>query len=137
MADYCAVADVQLELQHLTISVSTKPTSTQVTTWCGEVTADMDARFNAVGITVQVSDSGKLKVVKAISVNWVMWKILESLNVESAAAGRRKKSYDDAMRNIEKNPSIIEETSVVSSPPAGASAGNAGSRAFTRSGKDW
>ena len=134
MADYCAVADVQLELQHLTLSGSTKPTTTQVTTWCGEVTADMDARFNAVGITTQVSDASKLKVVKATAVNWVMWKILEALNVESDAAGRRKKSYDDSMKNIEKHPSIIEETSTVVSTPAGASAGE---RPFTRGGNNW
>lgn len=134
MADYCSISDVQVDLQRLTLTSSTDPSTTEVTTWCGQVTAEMNSRMNAVGITTPVTDSTKLDMLKAIAVDWVMWKILGSLNVESDAAQRRKTSYDNSMQRIEKNPSIIEETSVAYSAPDGA---KASSRPFRRGSKDW
>jgi len=134
MADYCAYTDVASEIQYVTLSASSDPSTTEVTTWCGQVTAEINARFNAVGITTPVTDTEKLKVIKAIAVDWVVWKVLSAIDMESEEAGRRKSSYDKSMARIEANPAIVEETTDVLKAPEGSVAK---ARPFTRAEKIW
>lgn len=120
MADYCAYTDVASEVQHLTLTASSDPSTTEVTTWCGQATALMDSRFQAAGITTPITDTEKLKVVKAIAVDWVVWKVLASIDFESEEAGRRKTSHDNAMKAIVATPSILEQTSTTYVGPEGS-----------------
>ena len=112
MADYCAVTDVQTNMQNFsTFSESTDPSSTEVETFCGQITAEINARMNAVGITTPVTDTEKLKLLKLISLDGVIALVLNSLEMESEEGARRQQRYDAALKRIEKAPAIIEETS--------------------------
>jgi hypothetical protein len=46
---YCAAVDVQAEIQTTAFTTTTKPTLAQVEAFCSEVSADMDAKFQAIG----------------------------------------------------------------------------------------
>ena len=134
MADYCDNADVAIDIQHITLGASTDPSTTEVDIWCGQVTAIINGRLGAVGITVPIVDTEKLKIIKALSVDWVVWKVLSSIDLESEEAALRRASFERAIKRIEEAPAVIEETSTVESFPEGSIAGT---RPFRRDARDW
>lgn len=134
MAGYIDEYDITAKLQHLTLTASSNPTITEVTDMIDDIEAEMDARFQAAGITVPITDSDKIKVVTPIAINGVCAEVLRSIDMEGEAAATRQELYEKAMKNIEKYPAILEETSVAYASPEGSSAG---ARPFRRNGRDW
>jgi hypothetical protein len=132
---YATVDNLNAQLQHVTISDSSDPTSAEVTQMILEVENEMNARFNAVGITVPVTDSDKLEVVKAISINGGIAKVLRSIEIESEGAMIHQRLFEEAMKNIEKRPQIIEETSQIYQAPGGSE--ERGTPRFSREGNEW
>lgn len=136
MADYCLYTDVVRELPSITIGVATKPSTTEVTQFCTDITADMNARFRAVGLQTPITDSDVLAVIKPIAVNGVKAKVLRAnVDGEQETAGIYEDLYQEAMRRIEARPSILRETD---SPgePEGTSREDE-DIAFSRSGSEW
>ena len=108
MADYCTTADIVRELPHVKIDGTTKPSADEVTQFCADITADMDARFRAVGLEVPIADEGPLKVVKPIAVNGVKAKVLRAKQLgDQEQTVIYEKIYQDAMARIERNPAIL------------------------------
>ena len=108
MADYCTVAEVQAETPHVQLNPTTKPTTAQVTAWCGEITAEMDAHFSAVGITVPVTGAAQLLVVKPIAILGVRARIYAAL--ETAGGGKAvdlNVMYRQRLKDITDNPAIL------------------------------
>jgi hypothetical protein len=134
MAGYIDERDIMAKLQHITFSASSNPTITEVTDMIDDVEAEMDARFQAAGVPIPITDSAKIKVVTPIAINGVCAEVLRSIDMESEAAATRQELYEKAMRNIEKQPAIlVEESEIYASPDGSRSA----SRPFHRSGRDW
>ena len=46
MADYCTTADVVRELPNISISSSTKPSTTEVDQFCSDITAEQTAEWD-------------------------------------------------------------------------------------------
>jgi hypothetical protein len=112
MADYCTVAEVAAELPHLTINATSKPTMAQVTTWCGDITAEMDAHFSAAGIVVPVTDATKLKVVKQIALYGVAARIMIALEVVGGGkAVDYNAMYRQRLKDVDANPAILSTPS--------------------------
>ena len=133
---YITTVDINANNQHLNITASTNPTITEVEAMIANVEAEMDARFEAVGIDTPITDTNKLMVVKTISINGVLAMVLRAIDMESMAADRYQMLYDNAMRRIEKTPAIISETSVSNvTGPSGPL--NRGTPRFTRDGSEW
>jgi glyceraldehyde-3-phosphate dehydrogenase/erythrose-4-phosphate dehydrogenase len=133
---YAVTADVSSDLKRLTaFGASTVPTTTEVTAYLDEISSDMDAKMQAVGIIVPVTDSGKLKVLKTICVNGAAARVFRVLNGEAEAAMVRQGLYDDAMARIMKNPGIIASAQSSASAPSGSTAQE--TRPFSRDSKDW
>ncbi len=105
---YCLFGDVQKKLQQITLDADSNPSSVDVTEFCTQISTVMDARFQAAGITVPITDSDKLIVVKKIAVDGVAAEVLRSIEAESEEAAVRQKLFDDAMKNIEKHPGILK-----------------------------
>jgi hypothetical protein len=133
---YCVITDVQEKMQHIpAFTVSTKPTLAQVTGWIDQVSAGMDAFFSALGILTPVTNATKLTVLKPICVNGVAAEVYRSLEMENERADMHQRLYDNALKQIERNPAIIN-TAVSQSAPAGQDYGSV-ARSFTREGREW
>ena len=130
---YATIGDVGAKLQHITLSETSNPSSSEVTDMLTEIEALMDARFNAVGIDTPVTDSDKLNVVKPILINGAIAQVLRSIDMESEAAAVHQKLFDDAMKHIEKNPAILDTWQSYSIP--GGS--ERGKPHFSRGGAEW
>ena len=138
MADYCASDDVIRELPEVTIDASTKPSKSEVDQFCSDITAEMDARLRAVGISVPVMDEDLLKVLKPIAVNGAKAKVLRAKQLEEGGSERAatfEELYQSALGRIESRPSILRETE---SPgqPEGTERSDEDIR-FTRTGDEW
>jgi len=138
MADYCTNNDVIRELPNIKIDETTKPSDTEVTQFCSDITAEMDARMRAVGITIPVDDEDLLKVLKPIAVNGVKAKVLRSKQLEEGDEERAatfEELYQGALERIERRPSILREED---SPgqPQGTEREDTDIR-FTRTGEQW
>lgn len=111
MADYCLYTDVVRELPSIAIGASTKPSTTEVTQFCADISADMNARFRAVGLEVPITDADVLAVIKPVAVNGVKAKVLRAnVDGEQETARIYEELYQEAMRRIEARPSILRET---------------------------
>jgi hypothetical protein len=138
MADYCTTADVVRELPNIKIDASTKPSTTEVEQFCSDITAEMDARMRAVGITIPVTDSDLLQVLKPIAVNGVKAKILRSKQLEEGDEERAatfEELYQGALERIERRPSILREEDEPGQPQ-GTEREDTDIR-FTRTGEEW
>jgi len=138
MADYCTKDDVIRELPNFEIDGSTKPSDTEVTQFCSDITAEMDARMRAVGITIPVDDEDLLKVLKPIAINGVKAKVLRAKQLEEGdeeLAATFEELYQGALERIERRPSILREED---SPgqPQGTEREDDDIR-FTRTGEEW
>jgi hypothetical protein len=135
---YCVTADVSAALPDITIGLATKPTTAQVDQYCLDISADMDRRFNAVGITVPVVDADLLAFLKPIAVNGVLAKLLRAKQAEDGSgeqAATFEGLYQDAMQRIEMRPSILRETDAPGRPQG--TARSTDDIAFTRTGTEW
>lgn len=136
MASYCVTDDVVRELPYLTIDATSKPSHAEVDEFCFDLTADMDARFRAVGIEVPITDEDLLMVVKPIAVEGVKAKVLRAnQDGEFETAKIFEDLYQEAMKRIEARPSILRETDNPEQPE-GTSREDENIK-FTRSGSEW
>lgn len=138
MADYCATADVIRELPNIQIDAATKPSDTEVTQFCADITAEIDARMRAVGITIPITDADLLKVLKPIAINGAKAKVLRSKQLEEGDEERAttfEELYQSALERIERRPSILREED---SPgqPEGTEREDTDIQ-FTRTGDEW
>jgi hypothetical protein len=136
MASYCLTEDVIVELPYLTIDETSKPSEAEVDEFCFEVTAEMDARFRAVGILVPITDEDALMVVKPIALNGVKARALRAnQDGEFENAKIYEDLYQDSMKRIETRPSILGEQNNPEQPE-GSSREDEDIK-FTRSGSEW
>ena len=135
MAAYCTYSDVAAQLKRVTISATSSPTQTEVGGYADLVTADMDSKMQAVGITCPVTDATKLVVLKQISVNGVVAVLLRAIQADLDEAEMRQKLYDDALAQIMKTPAIIQSAQGSGGGPSGSTAQT--TRPFRRDEQDW
>ena len=138
MADYCLTDDVIRELPNITIDATTKPSPSEVDQFCADITAEMDARMRAVGITVPVDDEDLLKVLKPIAINGVKAKVLRAKQLEEGDEERAstfEELYQSAMERIERRPSILREEDSPGQPQG--TERDDDDIAFTRTGSEW
>ena len=131
---YITIPEVQAQIQNVPIDDETNPNSQEVTGFITQIEAQMNARFNAAGITVPVTGTDKLNVVKPIAIDGVKAEIYMSIGVELDLAALCRKNFEDHMKLIEKTPAIIQDTSPTVSAPEGSTAG---SRVFKREKVQW
>lgn len=142
MAAYCDTYDVQAELQRMTLTSTSKPTLAQVTDWCAEVGAEMEAVFAAVGVTLPITSQNALDVAERIAVLGVCAIVLRSVDMESERAAVLQDLYDKRLKMVREMPAMLEE-------PSSTDAGGVGSlvadenptetpeRKFHRELKEW
>lgn len=131
---YCTYSDIQQKLQNITLDATSDPSTAEVTEFCDQVSADMDAKMNAVGVATPVTDSEKLKVLKRISTNGVLAEVYRSINAEDEASERYQVLYDKAMGDIMKSPDIMGTAVNEESPSHGF--GEPSAR-YSRTGEPW
>ena len=115
MANYCTTADVKSFNPHRTYNTTSKPTLQQVTSYIAFVTADMNMRMGAVGITVPISTSPASETTRGLKFICAMGSACQAEN--AAFMGGNKQSsehadwlcsrYQAMMLRIEENPAII------------------------------
>lgn len=134
MANYCTFSDVEKKIQLMPFTATSNPNQTDVTSFCTDITAMMDARFRAVGIATQITDADLLAVVKPIATDGAGAMTYRSVgNIEDAAACQTL--FDNAMKGIEKNPLILSPSvSEKDSSPGGQTGVT---QPFKRNVKEW
>lgn len=110
---YIDITDISSRMKNWTFSASSNPTTVEVESFIDEVETEVDARLNAAGVIVPVTNTDKVKVVGRIVTNGVIAEILRSVNIEDEDAAGYQERYESGLRAIEKNPAIIEETATV------------------------
>ncbi len=136
MADYCQTVDVIRELPYITINASSKPSSSEVDQFCVDVSAEMNARLRAVGISVPVVDDDLLAILLPIAINGVVAKVLRAnQDGEFENAKTYEDLYQEALKRIEARPSILREDD--SPGEAEGTAREDTDISFTRTGEDW
>jgi len=135
MADYCVSDDVIRELPEVKIDSTTLPSKVEVDQFCSDVTAEMDARLRAVGISVPVTDEDLLKVLRPIAVNGAKAKVLRAKQEEDERAATFEELYQSALGRIEARPSILRETENPGRPEG--TARDDDDVRFTRTGDEW
>lgn len=115
---YCTYQDVQHNLQYLVLKPDSKPSIDDVTAFCEQVAADIDARLNAAGISLPVENPGKLVLLGKIAADGVTARIFRSFNTEQALESAKafQEEYDKAIQSITTDPLIIEAASLSASP---------------------
>lgn len=133
---YCTAANVASELTHITISDSSDPTTTEVTAFIAEIEAEMNTRFNAIGIDIPItSPADALSYAKRISINAGAARVLRSVDKASEPGRTYQKLYDEAMKNIEKNPRIMQDVGQTYVAPGGSDQDRPSK--WSRSGDQW
>ena len=135
MAAYCTHSDVSAQLKRLTLSGTSSPTQTEVGGYADLVTADMDSRMQAAGVTCPVTDATKLVVLKQVAVNGVIAIILRAIQMNLDEAAERQRLYDEALDRIAENPSIVQSAQSNGAYPTGSTAQE--TRPFRRDEQDW
>ena len=134
MADYIDIYDIQAKMQNVTFTASSNPTVLQVQSMIAEAEAMADARFNAVGIVIPITDGSKVNVITPIIINAVVAEVYRSIGAEPELAADRQALYESAMKNIEKHPAILREESITYTAPEGSTRRDP---SFQRDRQDW
>lgn len=135
---YCTSADVLRELPNVSIDSTTQPNSDDVTQFCTDIAAEIDARLRAVGITVPITDTDGLAVLRPLSVNGVKAKILRAKELEDSdqeQAAVYEQLYQDALERIERRPSMLRTED--SPGEVDGTSRDDDDIAFTRTGTEW
>lgn len=114
---YCNWKDVQEKMQQINIKEDSKPSIKEVSQFADEISKDMDSRFVAAGIILPVTASDKLIVLKTIAVNGTKAEVLRSVGRNPEGAAALQKLYNDAIKRIEMNPSILNPEQKTGSGP--------------------
>jgi len=114
---YCAVADIESKIQYTDFSDTSNPTETQVTTFCGEISQDMDDKMQPCGIAVPVTDDDKLKTLKRIACFGVLAEVYRCIDEMIDKAKMYQDLYDKELKNVLNNKDIISATDEVTNNP--------------------
>lgn len=115
MADYCTTTDVIRFNSKRDYDTTSRPTATQVTSMIADITADMNGRFAAVGVSVPITTSPTHNAYKFVRFICALGSA--GLAEQSMFMGGNKQSsehsqslmamYEDRMKAIEKNPQML------------------------------
>ena len=114
---YCTTTDIQAKIPYTTFSATSKPTLTQVSDYCDDISADMDEKFQSVGVTVPVTDSDKLKLLTRVACFGVVAEVYRSQDNNIEKAKMYQDLYDKEMKYILANPDILLATAEVTNAP--------------------
>ena len=113
---YCQTTDVASELPRITIDATTEPTMGEVDGWCEEISAEMDGRLAAAGITVPVTappaHARATLWLKRIAVCGVAARVLRALQFGDEPDGRAdwyEMKYDGDLGRIESKPALLSD----------------------------
>lgn len=134
---YCTVAYINSLAVHLDISATSDPTTTDVETIIADIDAEMDQRFQAVGVAVPITDATLLKIVKPISAHGTLARVYRSIEMEPEAAETFQGLYDRALASIDKRPAILSTGTTESATPTGSTRNDDADPPFERGVKQW
>ncbi len=104
---YCSVGNITGSYRRIELNNTSEPTADEANVFCDEVSVEMDATFQTLGITVPVTAANPLKVARAIAINGAIARILRSVDMEIEAAVMYQELFDKAMKNIVSRPEIL------------------------------
>jgi len=115
---YCTWEDVQRNLQYISLKPDSKPTLDDVIIFCNQLSVELESHLAAAGISLPVTDTEKLELLKKITVDGVTARVFRSFNTEEAlkTAEAYQAEYDKAISHIEDTPAIIDAVEALSSP---------------------
>jgi hypothetical protein len=132
---YCTVNDLNDYAAHVDIDDYSDPTATEVEAMITTVETWMNQQFKSVGVTVPVTDSDLLEVVKKIAIYGTLAEYYRAIDMEPEREERYQSLYDDTLQRIVKNPSILQTGTGNTTLPSGS--GRTGDPTFSRGGHNW
>lgn len=131
---YCTVDDLNDYSVHLDIDEYSDPTDTEVEAIITSIDTEMDRRFAAVGITVPITDSDLLTIVKRVSVYGTLAEVFRAKEMESDRAAEYQELFDKRMEDIRKMPGILQTGTTDTTTPRGLTSRT---KPFSRTSEDW
>ncbi len=113
---YCSVGNITGHFKRIELDATSDPTSVEAAIFCDEVSVEMDATFQTLGITVPVTAANPLKICRTIALNGSTARILRSVDMESESAAVFQGLFKQAMKDIVSRPEILG-TSVTENTP--------------------
>ncbi|KKL20946.1 hypothetical protein LCGC14_2450380 [marine sediment metagenome] len=113
---YCTVADLAGSFKRITFDATSEPTSVEATVFCDEVSIEMDATMQTLGITVPVAATNPLVIAKTIAINGSLARVLRSVEMEIEAAVMYQGLFDKAMKSIIDRPEIMNTVVTENTP---------------------
>lgn len=113
---YCSVGNITGSFSRITLDTTSEPTSVEANVFCDEVSIEMDATFQTLGITVPVTSANPLKICRTIALNGSIARVLRSVDMESESAAVFQGLFKQAMKDIIARPEILGTTVTEESP---------------------
>lgn len=113
---YCSVGNVVSSFKRITFDATSQPTSVETTVFCDEVSLEMDAVFQTLGITVPVTAASPLKIARTIAINGTVARVLRAVDMEIDAAKMYQDLYDKSMKGIVDRPEMFNTAVTEDSP---------------------
>ena len=113
---YCSVGNVTGSFKRISLDATSDPTRDEVVVYCDEISLEMDARIQTLGITVPITSTDEVKTLRKIAVNGVIAQILRSVEMEVESATMYQNLYDKKMKNIVESPGMLDTVISEDSP---------------------
>ena len=104
---YCSVGNVTNGFKRIPLDDDSHPSMDEVTTFCDEISLEMDAQIQTKGISVPVTGTDAVKVLRDTALNGVIAKMLRAVDMEVDAAKMYQQLYDSKMKKMIENPEML------------------------------
>ena len=111
---YMVLADVEERFQDFSFISSTKPSDTEVNRHIDLISDDMEEQFIACGIDTENIPAGKSDKLELVCGYGVLAFIYRTVDVDVTRQAMYRKLYEDDMKKICANPSILGLATAIS-----------------------
>ena len=113
---YASVGNLTGSFKRIELDATSQPTSVEATVFCDEISVEMDATFQTLGITIPVTAANPLKIARTIAINGTLARVLRSVDMESESAAVFQGLFKQAMKDIVSRPEILGTTVTENAP---------------------
>lgn len=110
MAGYCTLEDIQAEIQNTVFTVDTRPTISQVQTFCQKVTDQINVIVKSTSVLLPISDKTVLSYLQTVAILGVTARVYGIMAVASTKSSDQSKLFMAELKRIENNPMILNPT---------------------------
>jgi len=130
---YCSAGDIVKHYRIVTFDGESRPTKSEVEVYCTDISDDLDELIRTLDVTLPLTDSGHLKIMKVTAIKGVIAEILRATG-KTEGAEMHEAIYQNRRKMLLDRPDLIRETEGTIDEPRFKAAP---SRSFTVGERQW